>query len=328
MDTNLRLRPDCKAHILELFPDLFGGVSTIKDAMVKLDINKSVTPVIQPPRKIPQVLVEPLKHKIDRMLDLGVIRKLDINEATDWCHNLVLVCKPNGKLRVCLDPRTINKALRFNVHNAITFQDVTSTIRRVTKVSKIDANSGFWTLPMDENSQHILMFNTPWGRYCFTKMPFGLNQAQYFFQFYMDQHFQDINSTTNVIADNIMIHRESDAQHDKHLQVLNKCWEIGLKLNPDKCTFGETSVKFYGNTVSKDGLKPDQGKVNIILKMPTPSNRTKLSSFLGMCYYLSPYISHLSKVTAPLRKLVKFQLCKIIQRGQIACGKHSNSEVL
>ena len=123
---------------------------TLKDTVVKLDVNESITPVIQPPRQIPQVMVELLKHEIDRVMDLGVIRKLDINEATDWCHNLVYVCKPNGKLRVCLDPRTINKALCFNVHNARTFQDVTSTIRRISKVSKIDANSGFWTLPMDE----------------------------------------------------------------------------------------------------------------------------------------------------------------------------------
>ena len=66
-------------------------------------------------------MVEPLESGINWMMDLGVIQKLDINEATDWCH-LVLVCKPNGKSRVCLDPITINKALRFNIHNANTFQ--------------------------------------------------------------------------------------------------------------------------------------------------------------------------------------------------------------
>ena len=119
---------------------------------------------------------------------------------------------------------TINKALRFNVHNARTFQDITSSIRSVKKVSKIDANSGFWTLPMDPDSQLLMTFNTSWGRYCFVKMPFGLNQAQYFFQYYMDLHFDGINETTNIIADDIMIHGESDLQHDKHLiQVLNKC---------------------------------------------------------------------------------------------------------
>ena len=121
-----------------------------------------------------------------------------------------------------------------------------SSIRKITKVLKIDANSGFWTLPMDSQSQLLMTFNTPWGQYCFTKMPFGLNQAQYFFQYYMDQHFQDINPTTNVIADDVMIHGETDDQHDRHLlQVLNKCREIGLKLNPDKCSFGKSEVKFY-----------------------------------------------------------------------------------
>ena len=70
---------------------------------------------------------------------------------------------------------------------------------------------------MDDQSQLLTTFNTPWGRYCFVKMPFGLNQVQYFFQFYMDAHFQDINLTTNVIADDVMIHGEDDAQHDMHL---------------------------------------------------------------------------------------------------------------
>ena len=67
----------------------------------------------------------------------------------------------------------------------------------------------------------------------------------------MDLHFDGISETTNIIADDIMIHGENDSQHDKHLiQVLNKCQEIGLKLNPDKCIFGELSVPFYGNVIS------------------------------------------------------------------------------
>ena len=98
VDINTRLRADCKAHIMELFPDLFEGISTMKNAIVKLDVDQSVTPIVQPPRKIPQAMVEPLKSEFDRMAHLDVIRKLNINEATDWCHNLVLLCKPNGKL--------------------------------------------------------------------------------------------------------------------------------------------------------------------------------------------------------------------------------------
>ena len=111
IDIHTKLRSDCKSHIMELFPDLFEGIGTIKDAIVKLNVDQSVTPIVQTPRKIPQAMVNPLKAEIERMTKLGVIRKLDINKATDWCHNLVLVHKPNGKIRVCLDPHTINKAL-------------------------------------------------------------------------------------------------------------------------------------------------------------------------------------------------------------------------
>ena len=101
-----------------------------------------------------------------------------------------------------------------------------------------------------------------------------------------------------------MIHRDSDAQHDRHLlQVLNKCREIGLKLNPDKCKFGQTSVNFYGNIVSTAGLKLDPKKVNIIVKMPPPKNKTELASFLGMCNYLSNYVPRLSDVMSTLQEL-------------------------
>ena len=78
----------------------------------------------------------------------------------------------------------------------------------------------------------------------------------------MDLHFQNINSATNVIADDVMIHSETKEQHDKHLiEVLNKCHEIGLKLNPEKCSFSEQQVWFYGNVISTDGVKLDPAKV-------------------------------------------------------------------
>ena len=76
-------------------------------------------------------------------------------------------------------------------------------------------------------------------------------------------------------------------------------------MSPDKCCFGQQEVKFYGNTISTNGIKPDPGKVDVILKMPTPGNKTELASFIGMCNYLSPYILHLSDVTDTLRQLNK-----------------------
>ena len=76
-----------KAHILQLFPDLFDGVGTMENVQVHLDVNPEIEPVVQAPRKIPQSMMEPLKAELDHMVKLRAIRKLHINEATDLVHN-------------------------------------------------------------------------------------------------------------------------------------------------------------------------------------------------------------------------------------------------
>ena len=100
-----------KVHIMHLFPDLFEGVGTICEAIVHLDIQPEATPIVCSPRRVPDALHDDLKIELDRMESMKVIRKLDIIEASDWVHALVLVVKPKGRLRVCLDPRTLNTVL-------------------------------------------------------------------------------------------------------------------------------------------------------------------------------------------------------------------------
>ena len=102
---------DVKQQIIELYPDLFSGVGTIKNAMVDLDVKPDAIPVVCSPCHVLHAVQPKLKEELDRMLKLGVIRKLDINEANDWVHTLVVVIKPNGKLCVCLDSRTLNSVL-------------------------------------------------------------------------------------------------------------------------------------------------------------------------------------------------------------------------
>ena len=87
--------------------------------------------------------------------------------------------------------------------------------------------------------------------------------------------------------------------------MLNKCKEIGLKLNPEKCIFGKPEVKFYGNIVGKAGLKVDPEKVEAIINLPVPTNKTEMSLFLGMDNYLAPLVPHLSDGTETLRQLIK-----------------------
>ena len=149
------------------------------------------------------------------MLKLGVIRKLNINEASDWVHTLVIVIKPNGKLHVCLDPRTLNSVLQHNIHNAKRFIDIISKVKGFKHVSKIDTDFGFWTLPLDPSLQFLTTFDALWGRFCFMKLPFRLYESQYFFQYYMDLNFENLTNA-HIIANDILIFVSDLGPSDDH----------------------------------------------------------------------------------------------------------------
>ena len=241
-----KLEDDVKQQIMGLNPDLFSGVGTIKSAMMHLDVKPGAVPVVCSPCHVPYAVQPKLKEELDRLLKLGVIRKLNINEASDWVHVLVIVIKPNGKLCVCLDPRTLNSVLQ---HNAKRFIDIISKVKGFKYVSKIDANSGFCTLPLDLSSQLLTTFDTPWGRFCFMKLPFRLCESQYFFQYYMDLNFESLTNAHIIANDVLKVGSDQgpldDHDHDRCLfQVLNRCSKIGLKLNAAKCIFKAKQVVF------------------------------------------------------------------------------------
>ena len=193
-----------------------------------------------------------------------------------------------------LDPRTLNSVLQHNVHNAKRFVDIISKVKGFTHVTKIDADSGFWTLPLDLCSQLLTTFDTPWGRFCFMKLPSILCESQYFFMYYMDLNFENLTNA-HIIADDILIvgsdlGLSDNCDHDRCLiQVLNQCREVGLKLNAAKCIFKAKQMVFYGHVVHTKGLSPVPRKVEAISYMPVPSNKTELQSCIGMCNFLPMY---------------------------------------
>ena len=157
---------------------------------------------------------------------------------------------------------------------------------------------------MDPDSQLLTTFNTPWGRFCFFKMPFGLNWSQYVFQFWMDTYFGDLNEGTHVIVNDVKIHGPDEATHDKYLiKVLNQCRKVGLKLNAEKCIFKSESIPLFSHVISREGIKPDPKKIGAVKTKTTPMSKLELQSFLGLCNYLAIYVPSLSAVLQPLREL-------------------------
>ena len=110
------------------------------------------------------------------MVSQGAIRKVD--EPTDWCSSVDYSTKKDGSIRVCIDPQRLNAALRRCPHKIPTLEEINPELAKAKRFSKLDAKAGYWSVRLNEDSQLLTTFRTPFGRYCWRRLPFGLNVFQ------------------------------------------------------------------------------------------------------------------------------------------------------
>ncbi|GFW49033.1 transposon Ty3-I Gag-Pol polyprotein [Trichonephila clavipes] len=135
----------------------------------------NAVPVIHPPRRVPLALQPKLKSTLDILEKEGIVSK--VNKLSDWVQSLVIVEKPNGYLILCLDPRDLNNEIKREHYQIPCTDDIICRLEGRKIFSVVDLKDGFWHVPLDEVSSEICAFNTPFGRYKFNKMPFGIVSA-------------------------------------------------------------------------------------------------------------------------------------------------------
>jgi hypothetical protein len=289
-------------QVKENYRDVFEGLGKLNECY-HMKMDPQAVPVAQPPRKIPAMLRSKLKEEIDRMEKEEVIVKVE--EPTDWVHNPVIIEKPNGKLRVCLDPRELNKYLTREQYQLPTWEEIASRLHGAKYFSIVDANQGYWQIPLDDESSRLTTFNTPFGRYRFLRMPFGIHSAQEIFHKRVNHLFEDLEGVETDI-DDILVWERTIEEHDQRLKAtLDRTKLIGMTLNPDKCKLRVTEVTYLGHKLTGEGVPPDQSKVEAIINMPAPQDKAGVQRLLGMVNYLAKFIPGMSEITAPLRELLK-----------------------
>ena len=97
------------------------------------------------------------------MKQLDIIKEVPISESSEWVNSMVTVEKPNGKLRICLDPFDLNKATKRHQHHLPTTEEILSKLSNGKVFTKLDASCGYWQIPVDAESSKLLTFNTPFG---------------------------------------------------------------------------------------------------------------------------------------------------------------------
>lgn len=285
-----------------MYENLFKGLGCLP-GMHTIGVDKTVTPVVHPPRKIPIAIKDKVKTELDRMTEMGVIVKQE--EPTEWVNSMVTVIKPNGKIRICIDPRDLNKAICREHYPLKTVEEVISQMPNAKIFTKLDATSGFWQLRLDEKSSKLCTFNTPFGRFRFTRLPFGIKSAPEVFQKVISQMVLDIEGAEAII-DDILVWGSNQEEHDARLKrVLERAMEYNLKLSADKCEFRKSEVTYVGHRLTSKGVKPDPEKIRAVCNMVKPTCLKDLQTFMGFIQYLSKFMPHLSTVSAPLRTLLE-----------------------
>ena len=206
-----------------------------------------------------------MKEELDKMVSQGVIHK--IKEPTDWCAGMVVAPKSNGKVRICVDLTRLNNSVRRERHPLPSVDQVLAQLAGAKVFSKLDANSGFWQIPLSQES--IPLVGDREGVVC--------------------------------LIDDILVYGRTQEEHDERLsEVLSNLQEAGLTLNKDKCKFSQTRVSFLGHIVDDCGVRPDPDKILAIQNIPPPTNVRENRRFLGTVNQMSKFAPNLAEVTKPL----------------------------
>lgn len=136
-------------------------------------VDESVTPCVSPTHNVPVALKPLLKESLEELTTKGVIAPVD--KPTDWVNNVVIAQKKNGKLRICLDPRPLNKALKRERYQLPVLNDILPELSNAKVFSTFDLSHGYWHVALDEESSLLTTFSTPFGRYRWLRLPFGTN---------------------------------------------------------------------------------------------------------------------------------------------------------
>jgi len=144
---------------------------------------------------VPVPKKEAMKTALDKMVADKIVTP--VTEPTDWVSSVLAVPKKDGSVRICLDPKDLNTAIKRSHYPLPTVEDITS---RLTNTKVLDAKNGFWQVKLPENSSYLTTFNTPFGRFYWRRMPFSINFAPEIWQRKMHEAIEGLQGV-ELIAD-------------------------------------------------------------------------------------------------------------------------------
>ncbi|XP_031405692.1 uncharacterized protein LOC116214426 [Punica granatum] len=245
-----------------------------------------------------------IKEEVVKQINAGF---LEVCNYSEWVANIVPVEKKDGRVRVCVDYRDLNKASPKDNFPLPHIDVLVDNTARHNQFSFMDGFSGYNQIRMAEDDKIKTTFITMWGTFCYKVMPFGLKNAGATYQRAMVTLFHDMmHKEIEVYVDDMIAKSKEGEDHLVNLRRLfERLKKYKLRLNPAKCTFGAKSGKLLGFVVSERGIEVDPDKVKAIRELPPPSTVREVRSFLGRLNYIARFIANLSDKCQPLFRLLR-----------------------
>ncbi|XP_022784883.1 uncharacterized protein K02A2.6-like [Stylophora pistillata] len=236
------------SDIVEEFKDCFRGVGKLKGYQLKLHIKENVAPVVQPLRRPPFNLRDKIEKTSDELENMDIIEK--VNSPSQSVSPVVVVAKPNGEVRLCVDMRQANCAVERERYPIPTIDEVLQDMNNKKVFSKLDLRWGYHQIELSKESREITTFLTHKGLCRYKRLMFGISAAPDKYQQVIQQTLQGIEGVHNV-SDDIIVHGATHDQHDERLRkVMMPVRECGLTLNLEKCQFSMSQMTFMGHVLS------------------------------------------------------------------------------
>ena len=213
--------------------------------------------------------------------------------------------KKSGDIHLVVDFRELNKAVQRQTYQILRLDDMLPLLKNSKLFSSLDGVSGYLQIPVHADSQTLLTFGTPFGRYCFQQLPFGICSAPDLYQMLISQVLSDLPGHI-CYQDDILIYAENEEEHDSRLRtILDRLCSVGLKLNKSNCTICVSELEFLGHRLSANSIAPSPDKVAALSTMPRPNTADSLHSFLAMATYLGQrFVPNFSSMCQPLWSLL------------------------
>ena len=261
------------------------------------------TPFRERSRRVAPADLDDLRRHIQGLLAAGIIKE----SRSPYASPIVMARKKNGKLRMCVDYRTLNRRTVPDQYTVPRIDDALDSLSGSKWFSVLDLRSGYYQIPMSEQDKEKTAFICPLGFYQFERMPRGITGAPATFQRLMEKAVGDMNLLEVIVyLDDLIVLGKTLEEHEQRLlKVIDRLEEAGLKLSIDKCQFCCPQVTYVGHIVSENGIATDPAKVEAVSKWKQPTDLPSLQSFLGFCGYYRRFIKNYSIIVRPLTALCK-----------------------